>query len=119
MGYCASTAIANVNFTGDAEDKAYKAALASESVRKLLQSPPESLSNLEEVCQEIGFDDWYWQEQKYRDEWFLPLLEAIAPYVDEDSFIEFSGEESDLWRFVFKNGKVYEISPTITWPEVE
>lgn len=48
----------------------------------------------------------------------LVLFEQIAPFVEDGSFIEMSGECDDIWRWVFKGGKVKEISPNIIWPEV-
>ena len=123
MGYYARSTDSNMNFTGDAEEKAFAACLASPEVLELLTDhhgnyKPEDFKTLEDICESVGFDEWFWQRDKYREEWFMPLLESIAPFVDEGSFLEFSGEEADLWRFVFKDGKVYEISPEITWPEV-
>jgi hypothetical protein len=43
------------------------------------------------------------------------FLNVIAPFVDEGSFIEFSGEGGGLYRYVFKGGKCEEKWPTISW----
>lgn len=42
------------------------------------------------------------------------FFECIAPYM-EDGYIEMCGEDSQLWRWVFQNGTVKEISPNISW----
>jgi len=36
------------------------------------------------------------------------LFNTIAPYVTEGSFIEMAGEGSDMWRWLFKDGKCIE-----------
>jgi hypothetical protein len=43
------------------------------------------------------------------------ILDAIAPAVENASCIEMSGEEGDLWRWVFKDGRCQEIFPKIIW----
>jgi len=55
----------------------------------------------------------YFSGEKLGDD--LEIFNSIAPYVEEDSYIEMSGEDDNLWRWVFKNGKCEEIYPTITW----
>jgi hypothetical protein len=54
--------------------------------------------------------------EKMGDDSFL--FEHLAPYVEDDSYIEMSGEDNYNWRWVFKNGTMTEISPEIIWPEV-
>jgi hypothetical protein len=43
------------------------------------------------------------------------LFNAIAPYVEKDSWIEMSGEEGEVWRYVFDGEKCFEKSPKIEW----
>jgi hypothetical protein len=43
------------------------------------------------------------------------LLEAIAPFVKEDSFIEMTGEDGGIWRWCFENKKMVEKDAQITW----
>lgn len=43
-------------------------------------------------------------------------MERIAPYVDSGSYIQVHGEDGDLWRWVFKDGKFHEVRPMISWP---
>jgi hypothetical protein len=45
------------------------------------------------------------------------LLEALAPFVDDGSYIEMSGEEGTIWRWVFNKGVMEDINAVITWPE--
>lgn len=42
-------------------------------------------------------------------------LSIVAPYVEEGSYIEFVGEDGDIWRLVFKDGKCNTVSPQIKW----
>jgi hypothetical protein len=57
--------------------------------------------------------DLYFTGDKLGDEDFL--FRAIAPYVEDGSYIEMSGEDSCLWRWCFENGTIFEKYPTITW----
>lgn len=43
------------------------------------------------------------------------LLDAIAPFVEDGSFLQFSGEDGGAWRWVFKDGKCTE--KAATWEE--
>ena len=43
------------------------------------------------------------------------VLNAIAPFVEEESYIEMRGEDDVYFRWVFRNGKVEEIYPEIIW----
>jgi len=42
------------------------------------------------------------------------LFQAIAPYI-EDGYIEVSGEDNCIWRWVFESGECKEVYPTVTW----
>jgi len=43
------------------------------------------------------------------------LFKALAPYVEDGSYIEMSGEEGALWRWEFNNGEVEEKFATVRW----
>jgi hypothetical protein len=47
------------------------------------------------------------------------LFAAIAPFVTSGSWIEMQFDEGDggLFRYVFRDGKMREVYPTVTWPE--
>lgn len=45
------------------------------------------------------------------------LFDAIAPFVENNSFIEMSGEDGERWRWKFKNGKCVEIYAKVTWDD--
>lgn len=48
------------------------------------------------------------------------FMSALAPVVEDGSFIEWQGEETyDFYRYLFKNGKMYIQQPIVSWPEVE
>jgi hypothetical protein len=46
------------------------------------------------------------------------LFNQIAPMVEDGSFLEYRGEDGDIWRWVFRGGKCYERGAIITWPEL-
>ena len=43
------------------------------------------------------------------------FLHAIAPYVEAGSFIEMSGEDGALWRWVFDGNEMEEKQANISW----
>ena len=43
------------------------------------------------------------------------LFRAIAPFVEDNSYIQMLGEDGAMWRWVFKDGKCREIHPKIIW----
>lgn len=47
----------------------------------------------------------------------LPVLQAVAPYVRNKSYILVNGEEHDTWKWVFENGTCKVVSPEIIWRE--
>lgn len=64
-----------------------------------------------------SISDLFFQGEKLGDEDLL--FATIAPFVDDGSFIEMDGENGAIWRWVFKNGKVRQIAPTISWADDE
>jgi hypothetical protein len=57
----------------------------------------------------------YFNGEKLGDD--LLFLEAIAPFVEEGSYIHMEGEDGYYWRWLFKNGRVYEQSGTVVFDE--
>jgi hypothetical protein len=47
------------------------------------------------------------------------LFNAIAPYVEENCYIEMEGEDGYIWRWIFKKGKCIEVAATLTFNEQE
>jgi hypothetical protein len=43
------------------------------------------------------------------------FLAALAPYVEDGSYIVWTGEDGARWRHIYEGGKMYEQVPTITW----
>ena len=59
-------------------------------------------------------DGIYLEHDKFHDgdEMFFA---AIAPFVKEGSFVQFTGEDDCMWRYAFKNGKCIEQYPIVKW----
>ena len=47
------------------------------------------------------------------------LLKTIAPYVTDGSFIEMRGEDSEVWRWVYKNKAIETHYAELTFPTIE
>ena len=45
------------------------------------------------------------------------MFQKIAPFVRDGSFLEMTGEDGALWRWVFKDGECQEINAVVTWPD--
>ena len=53
--------------------------------------------------------------------WQDSFFSKLAPLVQSGSYLEFVGEEQEIWRYLFCNDKVFEQWPTkitITYPKV-
>jgi hypothetical protein len=58
----------------------------------------------------ISFDG-----EKYGDD--DELWRILARYVEHGSFIEMRGDEDSHWRWVFWDGGMHEVTPSVVWPE--
>lgn len=65
------------------------------------ESNNECISSIEFSGEKLGNDDFIW--------------DTIAPFVTSGSYLEFLGEEGEMWRVIFKDGKWEEKSPQINW----
>lgn len=43
------------------------------------------------------------------------VFNAIAPYVEAGSYVEFHGEDGDLFRYVFDGSTMKEKNATVSW----
>ena len=56
-------------------------------------------------------------QEKISDD--FKMFASIAPWVKDGSYIQMVWEGDESWRWVFKDNCCHEISPIISWPEVE
>ena len=82
-------------------------------------------NNLRQVMTEwrfpVGFEDvgkgdicdLSFSGEKSGDEVYF--FDAIAPWVEDGSFLEFQGEEGERWRWEFQNGKMIERFAKVIW----
>jgi len=66
-----------------------------------------------ELDKEENINEIQFEGEKLGDD--LVLFKALAPYVEDDSFIEMHGEDGNTWRWSFCNGKCEERYPTTDW----
>lgn len=60
----------------------------------------------------VGYEIYQFNGEKLGDD--FEIFTQIAPYI-EDGYIEYQGEDGDLWRYVFKDGEVNVVYPTLVW----
>jgi len=63
-----------------------------------------------------NINDIWFQGQKLGDE--ETFFKTIAPFVRDSSFIEMEGDDDERWRWVFKNGQLYEQDSKLVWGEL-
>ena len=63
---------------------------------------------------ETEFDSIYFNGEKYGGDEEI-ILNAIASYVEDGSYIQMLDEDGEQWRWVFSNGKVVEKYAKIIW----
>jgi hypothetical protein len=44
------------------------------------------------------------------------IFDILAPFMT-DGYIEYNGEDGAIWRYVFKNGRMREKQPKISWED--
>lgn len=84
----------------------------------------EATNNLEDLFEVFGFEiekdpitldinklEFVW-DKLGNDE---NLFGLIAPYIEEGSYIQWIGEDGDIWRYVFRNGIFEIVTPKIEW----
>jgi len=87
-------------------------------------------TNLKDALWELGWDYCvndpdYSSPGRCRDIFFngecmgeeADIFEALAPFVKSGSYIEMIGEDGEIWRWAFENGKVRLIKPKLVWPK--
>ncbi|MCA9304908.1 MAG: hypothetical protein R3B46_02095 [Phycisphaerales bacterium] len=105
--------------------KAFNVPLARAALRSVREDLPHK--SLDDALAALGWEITFsptgdvntidFVGEKYRaDE--DPLL-AIASFVEDGSYIEMQGEGGEMWRWAFRNGRLYELEAEITWSETE
>ena len=65
-------------------------------------------NNREDVCGILFNGEKYGGDE-------VIILGAIAPYVENGSYIEMLGEDGEIWRWVFNDGSIEEKNAKIVW----
>ena len=84
-----------------------------------------SADTFEKAINEARFTvDSFRDEEDYTQIWFngekysgdeVDTLNAIAPFVEDGSYIEMSGEEGEVWRWIFHPDGVEEKFAKLVW----
>lgn len=89
------------------------AATFDEMMRAWEWQPTYQDSNEDGDVIRIGFSG-----ETHYDHYDQVLFWHIAPYVQSGSYLEIENEDGTVWRYVFKNGRLYIIEPEMVWPKV-
>lgn len=129
MGYNISSKDCKFLLKNENEEKAFeslKEFAISDKIKQLRwiqESDILDAENFEEAMENCCFDvyrdtkDGFGRirfNAEYYDKYDL-LLEAISPYVEDGSYIEMFGEDGNMWRWYFNNGKLETKYPKIIW----
>lgn len=121
MGYCIDSVKSKFEIKKENKEKALLAlkGLAAK-VQRLMWIDTDVITEseyLEEALDECGWELQHdgdceiigieFQREKLGDE--DQIFAAIAPFVENESFIEMRGEDGDCWRWIFKNGECKEV----------
>ena len=63
-----------------------------------------------------NINDMYFEYEKYHTEDIEAIFNLISPYVQEGSYITFTGEDDALWAYYFDGIDVKEYSGEVTFP---
>ena len=87
----------------------------------------EYLKSLEDAMSDFGYIPEYDEEGsingfEYEGKCLRGDYEfwtALAPYVEEGCYLEVEGDDLEIWRWKFRNGKVVVQYPTFLWDDDE
>lgn len=126
MGYCVSMRESNFKIQNENSPKALeiikRLAREGKEFRWVSNETLLEAENLKEALEEFGYEVFEKETEleildfvyeKLGDE--FDMFQAIAPVVEEGSYIEMYGEDGDTWRWVFENGKCTEKRPKVEW----
>ena len=88
--------------------------LEAETFEEAMHAARWDVSNLPDTGEVI---DLFFSGEKSADE-VQPLL-AIAPFVNNGSYIAMRGEDDYFWKWVFRDGKLYEVNGYIAYYDNE
>ena len=85
--------------------------------------PTKGYGNFNHYMREMGFEvDWengavaaLCFEGEGESDGLLLFFNTLAPFVVDESYIEFVGEDGDKWRYVFNDGEAKEIRAEVSW----
>jgi hypothetical protein len=83
----------------------------------------QTYTSLAHVFQQLGFetsgpDDGDFHIWMFDSKWadiIEYFLNAVAPFVDSGDYLEFHGEDGNMWRFAFLDGKLNSYEAHIEW----
>lgn len=81
----------------------------------------EKMLDIKWELEEWGLEDGYYYlqpgYQAYKRNHDEDIIRFLAPFIDDEGYAEYLGEDGDRWRVVIRDGKAYSIYPEIIWYE--
>jgi len=129
MGYCMDQVDSSFLLKEENQRAAYKAVkeqMSDKSYSWVSAGWFKGLRDIYAVLEEWGYQpklseetgdiiDLTFSGEKIGQE--LELFNVIAPFVEKGSFLEMSGEEGSVWRWVFDGTTCKEVYPKVSWEE--
>lgn len=122
MGYCMSQCGADFRVRAENIKPLRKALIEAFPNRNCLWGKPIEKLPIEDIFVDFGWDISFGDECQIESIHFVgekasceddDFMRAIAPFVEDMSYIEMQGEEGEIWRWYFEEGKAYEWQASI------
>jgi len=126
MGYCVDLQDNNFRFKKEDSENIFKALKEfANNVKKLMWADEYSIlhaEDIEECFEELRYpliengefyEIDYFSGEKLGDE--DKIFNSIAKYIEKDTYLEFVGEDGDVFRLVFDGEKCEYKYPKIVW----
>jgi hypothetical protein len=127
MGYYMHQTDSNFRIKAEHMGLLYLRLKQLEAGRWVSQSTIDTAATVEEILREWRWAPRFDAQLNMVDIWFDSeksgdddlLFNVLAEFVEADSYIEMRGEDDAHWRFWFTGSECHEITPHITWPDME
>lgn len=125
MGYCISQTESDIFIAECLHSRALEALKAMDvgGCMWVTEYNIKQAKDLADVLREWGYAAELDEDGNLYDLWFqseklgteFAMFKVLAPFVKKGSYLQMSGEEGAIWRWVFDGKECHEVEAKITW----